>query len=68
LITLGFAFAFALLLAFDAVQIGVGTILLNEFWYSHPELALIMGFLSGFAFLSIADIVKSVNPKRIDAK
>jgi hypothetical protein len=47
LIFIGISFIFAFLLAFGAIQIGVGGLLLNEFAQKTPGLALAVGGITG---------------------
>jgi hypothetical protein len=62
LITVGIAFIFAFLLAFRAVQVGVGNLLLNEFADKTPALALAVGGITGLAFVAVRDIIFRVKP------
>jgi hypothetical protein len=62
MITIGIAFIFAYLLAFDAVQVGVGGILLNDFSTKTPLLALAVGGTTGLAFAAVQDIVFRMRP------
>jgi hypothetical protein len=62
LITVGISFIFAFLLAFDAVQVGVGSLLLNDFAKNTPGLALAVGGITGLAFAAVQDIIFRVKP------
>jgi len=56
------AFVFAFLLAAQAVQVGLGSILLNEFVSTKPYCSLALGFISGFAFPYVRDILYRLKP------
>jgi hypothetical protein len=56
-ITIGISFIFAFLLAFNAVQVGVGNLLLNDFAGKSPQLALAVGGVTGLTFVAVRDIV-----------
>jgi hypothetical protein len=62
MITIGISFIFAYLLAFNAVQVGVGGLLLNDFARKTPVLALAVGGTTGLAFAAIQDIVFRIKP------
>ena len=62
IITIGIAFIFAFLLAFDAVQIGVGNLLLNDFAKKTPALALAVGGITGLAFAAVRDVIFRTRP------
>jgi hypothetical protein len=62
LITVGIAFIFAFLLAFDAVQVGAGSLLLNNFSKTQPAISLAVGGITGLAFAAIRDAIFRVKP------
>lgn len=62
LITVGISFIFAFLLAFDAVQVGIGSLLLNEFDKRSPAMALAVGGITGLAFAAVQDIIFRIKP------
>lgn len=62
LITVGISFIFAFLLAFDAIQVGLGSLLLNEFAKKTPAMALAVGGITGLAFAAVQDIIFRVKP------
>jgi hypothetical protein len=62
LITIGVSFIFAFLLAFDAVQVGLGGLLLNDFATKTPAMALAVGGITGLAFAAIQDIIFRIKP------
>nr|AWM03977.1 hypothetical protein CIT40_30735 [Bradyrhizobium amphicarpaeae] len=62
LITVVIAFIFAFLLAFDAVQVGLGSLLLNDFAKKSPAMALAVGGITGLAFASVQDILFRIKP------
>lgn len=57
MITIGISFIFAFLLAFNAVQVGVGNLLLNDFAGKTPQLALAVGGVTGLTFVAVRDII-----------
>jgi hypothetical protein len=59
-IMIGFLLAFVL--AFKIVQIGLFGILLNEFSGKHPEFSGAIGWVSGFAYPVVRDIIKTLRP------
>ena len=61
IITIGISFIFAYLLAFNAVQVGVGGLLLNDFTKT-PTLALAVGGTTGLAFAAVQDILFRIKP------
>lgn len=61
-ITIGVAFIFAFCLAFKIVQIGLGSILLNEFIDKTPGLALAIGGITALAFTAVRDIIFRITP------
>jgi hypothetical protein len=62
LITVGISFIFAFLLAYNAVQVGVGSLLLNDFVKNTPGLALAVGGITGLAFAAVQDIIYRIKP------
>jgi hypothetical protein len=62
LITVGISFIFAFLLAFGAVQVGVGNLLLNDFTKDTPAVALAIGGITGLAFAAVRDIIFRIKP------
>lgn len=58
------AYIFAGLLAGDILQIGVSGTLLNLFKDGRPELSLAIGFVTGFAFPYVRDLLQQVRPER----
>ncbi len=62
LITIGIAFIFSFLLAYNAIQVGLGGLLLNEFSTKTPAMALAVGGVTGLAFSSIQDILYRIKP------
>jgi hypothetical protein len=62
MITIGIAFIFAFLLAFKIVQVGVGSILLNDFIDKTPGLALAVGGITALAFATVRDIIFRISP------
>ena len=63
LITIVISFIFAFLLAFGAVQVGVGNILLNDFATKTPALSLAVGGITGLAFVTVRDIIFRIRPE-----
>jgi hypothetical protein len=61
-ITVGISFIFAFLLAFNAIQIGVASLLLNDFATKTPALALAVGGITGLAFVAVRDIIFRIKP------
>ena len=61
-ITVVVAYVFALFLAVKAIQVGVGDILLNEFATSRPYCSLAIGFVTGFSFAYVKDILYRLRP------
>jgi hypothetical protein len=51
LITVGISFIFAFLLAYDAIQVGLGSLLLNDFAKKTPAMALEVGGITGLALI-----------------
>jgi hypothetical protein len=62
LITVGISFIFAFLLAYNAVQVGIGSLLLNDFVSKTPAMALAVGGITGLAFAAVQDIIYRVKP------
>jgi hypothetical protein len=60
--TLVVAYVFAALLAMGAFKVGVGNLLLNDFTSQNPGLSVAIGFVTGFAFPYVRDIVQKVKP------
>lgn len=61
------AYVFAFLLGIGAVQIGIGSVLLNDFITGRPWLSVAIGFVTGFAYPYVQDIVTQLKPERRDA-
>jgi hypothetical protein len=62
LVTVGVAFIFAFLLAYDIIKIGVGTVMLNDFVTKSPALSLAVGGVTGLAFAAVRDAIFRVKP------
>jgi hypothetical protein len=62
LITVGVSFILAFLLAYDAIQIGLGRLLLNDFATKTPAMALAVGGITGLAFAAVQDIAFRMKP------
>jgi hypothetical protein len=60
-------YIFAGILGIGAFKVGVGSILLNDFIDKTPMLSLVIGFISGFAFPFVRDLVQQFRPERRDA-
>jgi hypothetical protein len=60
------AYIFAAILAVGAFQVGVASVLLNDFIDKKPELSLAIGFVTGFAFPFVRDLVQQFRPTRRD--
>jgi len=65
--TLVVAYVFAGILGLGAFQVGVASVLLNEFIDKKPVLSLAIGFVTGFAFPYVRDLVQQFRPIRRDA-
>jgi hypothetical protein len=69
--TLITAYVFAFIIGINAFQIGIGGVLLNNFIVSGPSgqpwLSLAVGFVTGFTFPLVRDIVTQFKPERRDA-
>jgi hypothetical protein len=61
------AYIFAGILAADAVQVGVANILLNKFISDQPVMSLAIGFVTGFAYPFVRDLVRQFHPVKRDA-
>jgi len=57
---------FAGVLGIGAVQIGIATVLLNDFIDKKPFLSLVVGFVTGFSFPYVRDLVQQFRPVRRD--
>jgi hypothetical protein len=55
------------MLGVGAVQVGVSKILLNDFIPQQPALALVIGFVTGFAYPLVRDLVQQFRPVKRDA-
>lgn len=62
IITVGIAFIFAYLLAFNVFQVGIGGVLLNDFLAKEPLLALAVGGVTGLAFIAVRDLIIQAKP------
>jgi hypothetical protein len=62
LVTVGVSFIFAFLLAYNAVQVGLGGLLLNDFATKTPAMALAVGGVTGLAFAAVQDIIFRIKP------
>jgi hypothetical protein len=62
LITVGISFIFAFLLAFNAIQVGVASLLLNDFATKTPALALAVGGITGLTFVTVRDVIFRIKP------
>jgi hypothetical protein len=62
LITVGIAFILSFLLAYDAIQVGLGSLLLNDFAKKTPAMALAVGGITGLAFAAVQDIIFRIKP------
>jgi hypothetical protein len=60
-------YIFAGILGIGAFQVGVGSVLLNEFIDKKPMLSLVIGFVTGFAFPYVRDLVQQFRPVRRDS-
>jgi hypothetical protein len=65
--TLITAYVFAFIVGVGAFQIGIGSILLNDFISTRPWLSVAIGFVTGFTFPYVRDIVTQFKPERRDA-
>jgi hypothetical protein len=68
LITIAVAFAFAFVLGIKIVQVGLGTVLLNDFIDKRPEAALAVGGLAGLAFPYVRDLLGRLRPETRDIR
>jgi hypothetical protein len=57
---------FAGVLGVGAVQVGLANVLLNDFIDKKPFLSLAVGFVTGFAFPYVRDLVQQFRPARRD--
>jgi hypothetical protein len=55
------------MLGAGAVQVGVANILLHEFLPEKPALGLVIGFVTGFAYPFVRDLVQQFRPTKRDA-
>lgn len=55
-------YVLAAVMGIGIFQIGVSNVLLNEFFTSKPYLALVVGFVAGFATPYVQDIINQVRP------
>jgi hypothetical protein len=62
IVTVGISFIFAFILAFKIIQVGVGSILLNDFIDKTPALALAVGGVTALAFATVRDIIFRASP------
>jgi hypothetical protein len=62
--TLITAYVFAFIIGVGAFQIGIGGILLNDFISTQPWLSVAVGFVTGFTFPYVRDIVTQFKPER----
>ena len=62
-IAVGISFILAFFLAFNAVQIGIGGILLNDFSTTTPALSLAVGGVTGLAFPAVRDVIFRLGPQ-----
>ncbi len=62
LITIGISFILAFLLAYDAIQVGLGGLLLNDFAKKTPAMGLAVGGITGLAFAAVQDIIFRIRP------
>jgi hypothetical protein len=60
------AYVFAFIVGVGAFQIGIGSILLNDFISTRPWLSVAVGFVTGFTFPYVRDIVTQFKPERRD--
>jgi hypothetical protein len=65
--TLIVAYVFAGILGVGAFQVGVASVLLNDFVDKKPALSLAIGFVTGFAFPFVRDLVQQFRPVRRDS-
>jgi hypothetical protein len=60
-------YVFAGILGIGAIQVGAGGVLLNEYIDKKPIISLFIGFLTGFAFPYVRDLLQQVRPVQRDA-
>ena len=65
--TMFIAGIFAGIPAADIIKVGVSNLLLNDF-VSKPYLLLVIGFVTGFAFPYVRDLVQRVRPVSRDTR
>jgi hypothetical protein len=58
---------FAGVLGIGAVQVGIANVLLNDFIDKKPFLSLVIGFVTGFSFPYVRDLLQQFRPVRRDA-
>ena len=56
------AYCFAAIMALKAVEIGVMSLLLNDFTSTRPLLSIAVGFVTGFAFPYMRDLIYKFKP------
>jgi hypothetical protein len=61
-VTIVISFVLAFLLGTGMIQVGLGSILLNDFASTKPYCSLAIGFITGFAFPYVRDIIYRVQP------
>jgi hypothetical protein len=64
--TIVVAYVFAGILGAGAFQVGVANVLLNDFIGDKPYLSLAIGFVTGFAFPYVRDLVQQFRPAKRD--
>jgi len=62
--TLIIAAIFAAILAKGVFHVGVASTVLNDFWINDPMLSVAVGFVTGFAYPFVRDIVQQFRPER----
>jgi hypothetical protein len=62
--TLVVAYLLAGILALELLQIGIASVLLNDFVNKKPWLSLVIGFITGFAFPYVRDLIQQVKPEK----
>jgi H+/Cl- antiporter ClcA len=60
-------YIFAGILGIGAFQVGVASVLLNDFIGDKPILSLVIGFVTGFAFPYVRDLVQQFRPVKRDS-
>lgn len=61
------AYVLAFILAMDILKVGVGSVLLNDYVSTRPFLSLTIGFITGFAFPYVRDLIQEVRPAKREA-